>query len=151
MLKLGTEDFTTGRSLYSDHDESWTEPSAKIWVRVKFPTDQFGAIAVLGELDTGAPWSILHRELAEALGALQLDGEVTKTITSHGRMTGKLVKVPIEVVADHDNGQSLRVDATVFVSEDWTGPTLLGYSGLLEALRFALDPPRNHFYFGRAG
>ncbi len=34
-------------------------------------------------------------------------------------------------------------------SSDWPpGKTFLGYSGLLDSIRFALDPQRNHFYFG---
>ncbi len=38
---------------------------------------------------------------------------------------------------------------TFFICSDWPdGRTFLGYSGLLDSIRFALDPQANHFYFG---
>ena len=47
-----------------------------------------------------------------------------------------------------EDGQSIAVDATVFVSHEWRGQTFLGYMGLLERIRFALDPQVNDFHFG---
>jgi hypothetical protein len=44
---------------------------------------------------------------------------------------------------------SFAADGMFFVSPDWpTDQTFLGYSGLLDGIRFALDPQANHFYFG---
>jgi hypothetical protein len=44
------------------------------------------------------------------------------------------------------------MESTVFVSEDWPGPIVLGFRGFLEKLRIALDPGVRHseqlFYFG---
>jgi hypothetical protein len=37
----------------------------------------------------------------------------------------------------------------VLVSAEWLAPTFLGYMGLLERIRFAIDPQANQFYFGR--
>jgi hypothetical protein len=55
--------------------------------------------------------------------------------------------VPVLILADE--GDSLEVDAVVFVSKDWpAGKNFVGYSGLLESIRVALDPQANHFYFG---
>lgn len=52
--------------------------------------------------------------------------------------------------ADHAPGfRELTTVGTFFVSQDWpSGLTFLGYSGLLDSIRFALDPQANHFYFG---
>jgi hypothetical protein len=47
-----------------------------------------------------------------------------------------------------DDGESLEVQATVFVSRDWPAGTFLGYSGFLERIRFAVDPQQNDFHFG---
>jgi hypothetical protein len=47
-----------------------------------------------------------------------------------------------------DQGDPLDTYGTFFVSPDWPGHTFLGYSGLLDSIRFALDPQVNHFYFG---
>jgi len=48
-----------------------------------------------------------------------------------------------------DEGRSLEVDATFFISQSWRGGTFLGYTGLLDRLRIALDSPANLFYFGK--
>jgi hypothetical protein len=46
-------------------------------------------------------------------------------------------------------GESYDTEGTFFISPDWpAGRTFLGYSGLLDSIRFALDPQANHFYFG---
>jgi hypothetical protein len=47
-----------------------------------------------------------------------------------------------------DTGEPLDVPATVFVTPDWPGPNFLGYQGLLQRIRFAVDPESNRFYFG---
>ena len=57
------------------------------------------------------------------------------------------MRVPLTFEADE--GAPLVTEATFFVSADWPeGMTFLGYSGLLDSMRFALDPQANHFYFG---
>lgn len=54
------------------------------------------------------------------------------------------------ILADRGEGEDYLSEPTVFVSRQWTLGTFLGSSGLLEFMRFALDPQRNHFYFGPA-
>jgi len=62
-------------------------------------------------------------------------------------MNGYLVRLPLTLWADE--GEDLQLDGTFFVSDNWPdGMTFLGYSGLLDALRFAVDPQANDFYFG---
>lgn len=58
-------------------------------------------------------------------------------------------RLPVTLVAD--DGESLEVEAPFFVSPDWRGGTFLGYTGLLDRLRIALDSPANFFYFGSEG
>ncbi|HKI06536.1 MAG TPA: hypothetical protein VKK31_31460 [Thermoanaerobaculia bacterium] len=41
------------------------------------------------------------------------------------------------------------LDATVLVSQDWFGGSFIGYEGLLQRIRFAVDPETNLFYFGQ--
>lgn len=67
--------------------------------------------------------------------------------TRLGRFHGTLFRGLITLVADQ--GESLDVEATVFLSADWPGPNFLGYQGLLQRIRFAVDPETNLFYFGR--
>ncbi len=68
-------------------------------------------------------------------------------ITHLGLKRGYLVQVPLSFVAD--DGDPLDTEGTFFITEDWPeGLNFLGYSGLLDAVRIALDPQANHFYFG---
>lgn len=116
--------FTTGRAKYLDQ----------------------GSQADEGSADTGAPWSVLNVELAETLGLLGGDGEQVTINTRDGTFDGRLEEAILTILAE--DGQSITVDATVFVSHEWRGQTFLGYMGLLERIRFALDPQMNDFHFG---
>lgn len=100
----------------------------------------------MAQVDTGAAYSILEAELAEVLGLLDLEGQRTQVSTRLGMLSGKLVRIPLTLMADE--GSSLDLDATFFLSRDWRGATFLGYTGLLDRLRIALDAPANLFYFG---
>ena len=63
-----------------------------------------------------------------------------------GVFRGQLYRGLITLLADE--GSPLDVEATVFVTPDWPGPNFLGYQGLLQRIRFAVDPESNRFYFG---
>jgi hypothetical protein len=43
----------------------------------------------------------------------------------------------------------LTLDASWFITDNWFGPIVIGWSGCLEGFRFALDPTpgHEHFYF----
>ena len=97
-------------------------------------------------LDTGAPWSVLNAELAEALELFDRDGEPVTISSRVGTVQGKLVRAMTTLVAD--DGDSVEVDSTVFISRDWPEGNFIGYSGLLERIRFAIDPHDNAFIFG---
>ena len=90
---------------------------------------------------------MIDSEIAEEMGLFELPGEEISISTRMGVVTGKLIRVGLTILADE--GTSLSVEGTVFVSPDW-GSNFLGYSGFLEHVRFALDPGngRNDFYFG---
>ena len=79
----------------------------------------------LAQLDTGAAWSVLDTEIAEDLGLFNELGEHTNLSTRLGSMEGILVRTPFTLVAEE--GTSLRIDATVFISRDWQEGTFLGY------------------------
>jgi len=144
VLELHGQPFTRSRTKYTDHVPQRLEPTAKIYVRVLF-----GGMsrAVTAQVDTGAAWSILGSEVAERLGLFGESGEAARIRTSFGVKDGVLVRVPLRIVAEE--GESLDVTGTFFVTRDWPeGLTFLGYSGLLDSIRFALDPQVNDFYFG---
>ena len=143
MLKLNGEEFTVGRSGFHDHPPGRTsEATSKVYVKVGLQ----GIGTILAVLDTGAAWSLLEPEVAFALGLFGGSGQEVSLETRMRTIRGRLERVPLTLLADE--GQDLEMDATVFVSRDWPGKNFLGYSGLLERIRFALDPTGRDFYFG---
>ena len=133
--------FATGMSSYLDEAPGHPAATAGIHVRVEFE-----GVPVFALLDTGASWSVLTAELAKELGLLERDGERLTLSSRVGRIEGKLVSARIALLAD--DGESVELDSTVFVSEDWPSGNFIGYSGLLEKIRFAIDPGDNLFVFG---
>ena len=97
-------------------------------------------------LDTGAAWSVLNAELAGSLELFDRDGEAVTISSRLGAVQGKLVRAKTTLVAD--DGDSLDVDSTVFVSREWPAGNFIGYTGFLERIRFAIDPRDNAFIFG---
>jgi len=147
VLTLEDRPFTTGRCRYTDADGR-SVGSAKICIKVVPGEWESPVLAVL---DTGADWSVVNTEIAEDLGLFGIEGESIVLSTRFGTIAGSLVPAPMTLIADE--GDSLRIDATVFISPDWPrkAGTFLGYSGLLERIRFAVDPQRNDFFFGPIG
>ena len=146
MLKQDGEDFTTGESRFLDRLPTDAEASSKIYVKLR-PVEL--ATTLLAQLDTGSPWSILEPEVAEAVGLFDAVGEPKRLSTRGLTFEGQLVRVPVLLLAD--DGDSLEIDAIVFVSRDWPAGNFVGYSGLLESIRIALDPQANRFHFGPGG
>lgn len=144
MLRLnGGESFASGCSRFHDHASNSYEPTSKIFVKVDFSSIE---TQLLAQLDTGSPYSMLEREVAESLGLLDGDGQQVRVDTRLGLCRGRLERASLTLVADV--GDSLEVEAVFFVSTEWKGKTFLGYTGLLDHIRVALDPGTNLFYFG---
>lgn len=144
MLTLAGHRFTTGRSKYVDHHQRWREPTAKIYVRLKISNLDTSFFA---QLDTGAAWSVLAPDVARTARVPYESGDPKKINSRFGTKDGFVLRIPFTLVAE--DGESFEADGTFFISPDWPeGLSFLGYSGLLDSIRFALDPQRNHFYFG---
>jgi len=146
MLMLDVQWFTSGRARFLDQHPRFLEPTAKVFVKVSFPGIQD---SVMAQVDTGAAYSTLESEIAEALGLFDFEGQSTRISTRLGTVGGQLIRIPLALIADE--GRSLDLEATFFVSRDWRGVTFLGYVGLLDRLRIALDSPSDLFYFGENG
>ena len=101
-----------------------------------------------GLLDTASPWSILPAHLAEELGC-SLEPEPPTPSLRTGRcglISGRLERIWLRFPAEE--GDALDLNALWYVSADWNGPLVIGWKGCLEAIRFALDPSEDRFYFG---
>ena len=144
MLSLNGIPFTTGRATYRDLPPQHMSRKSAIYVQVVLPMPVGTSFYAI--VDTGTPYCIFDTEIAEALGLSFDDGESIKLRTAYGEVTGTLQRLKIELVAEQ--GDSLGIDASVFVTDDWRHGNFLGYSGLLERIRFAFDPGTNSFYFG---
>jgi hypothetical protein len=142
LLQVDGKVFARGRSRFLDSDGG-DEPTPKIFVKV-LPGN--APVPLLAQLDTGAAWSVLDGEIVEALGFLEEAGPTVSLSTRSGTVRGKLIRSSLTIVADE--GESCEVDATLFVSRDWAYGNFVGYSGLLERIRFAVDPGTSDFYFG---
>ena len=145
MLTLTSDGtaFATGRMRFLDEDPGSPEKSHKIYVKIE--PGEFGS-PVLAQLDTGAAWSILDPQIAEELALFDGQGQSTTLVTRFGRISGSLERTKLTILADE--GESIEFEATVFVSREWQAGSFLGYAGLLERVRFAVDPQKNFFYFG---
>lgn len=146
MLNRGDSTFCTGCARYRDHLPFDAEGSPKIFVRFTLPLRP--AQTLEAQLDTGAAWSVLESSIARAANLSASAGQSARLQTRLGTVRGHLHRIAVTLLADE--GHSLDVDATVFVSPEWSGGNFLGYGGLLERIRFAVDPASNRFYFGRA-
>ncbi len=146
MLKLNEEIFAPNSASYYDEDPSLESGQTSIHVQIVIKGDM--EIATLARLDPATPWVVLNAELNERLGfGAAADPDVCLQ-TAAGRMMGTLERYPIVLAAQE--GQSLEIDATLFVCNKWRRGNFLGYTGLLERIRFAVDPMSQLFYFGPA-
>jgi hypothetical protein len=91
---------------------------------------------------------MLDVEIADALSLLDGHGEPKTISTRLGDFDGRLERTSLQLLADE--GDSLSIDATIWVSRAWRFGNFLGYGGLLERIRFAVDPVGNSFHFGEA-
>jgi hypothetical protein len=91
-------------------------------------------------VDTGAEWSVVGGEMVKLVEPqASRMGQTIHYSTRLGVLQGDFYRMGVELVADH--GQNLHVDATVLLMPEWRGPAVvLGYRGLLERVRFALEP-----------
>lgn len=90
-------------------------------------------------LDTGALWSMVGGELAEALEPEGEDESFRVTLsTRFGNIEGHLHRLGVTLVADE--GDDLHVSSSLLLARTWPGPPVLGYRGFLERIRIGLDP-----------
>jgi hypothetical protein len=89
---------------------------------------------------------MLGAALADELGCRRAPGHWTISVdTRFGRLAGWLERMPLRFPAI--DGETLEVQATCFISEDWPGPNVIGWKGCLERIRFGIDPTDDSFYF----
>jgi hypothetical protein len=145
LFRRGPLPFATGGVRYVDTVEPYPMSEARIVIPLALKSV---AKPVLAVVDTGAPWCIFEPTVAQDLARcfIPLQWQVSLS-TRLGLVRGALYRGMITIPADE--GDSIDVESTVFLSPDWRGPNFIGYQGLLQRIRFAVDPEANLFYFGR--
>jgi hypothetical protein len=130
-----------GRAKYQSNVDEPTGPLlVAVLCRVGERADKETAL-----IDTASQWCLLPPAIALELGyTLNPEGE-THLHTRFGRLSGELIRLSVLFAADE--GEPAEVEATWFLSPDWPGPIVIGWSGCLERMRFAFDPRENDFYF----
>jgi hypothetical protein len=132
---------------YLDIDQTNFAATTEARILVRVALDSI-TDTVLAVMDTAAPWCIFEPRVRLALERT-LEPVIARTALSTrlGVFHGSLYRIPVRLAADE--GESLSLEATVFLSPDWRGPNFIGYQGLLQRIRFAVDPETNLFYFGQ--
>ncbi len=112
-------------------------------------------VPILAAVDTGAPYVICQPDLAKQLEPYLADrlGEAQLQIRGVA-YRGKLYLLSVTFKASR--GEDFRTLATVFVPQldpwqTWELPSFVGLTGMLDRLRFAVDPDASLFYFGPLG
>jgi hypothetical protein len=106
-------------------------------------------ISVDAFVDTGAQWTVLPPELADALGeAVQRDEYLPPErgyATRHGKLGGWLGRVIVTFPAEE--GDAVEIDSTCFLPDAWPGIVFLGWEGCMEVVSFGLNSAEKGFYF----
>jgi hypothetical protein len=145
LLRRDRTPFATGSAFYVDADSAHPHLDPRILVRLSLGLLPRPLLAVV---DTAAHWCLFEPEVGFVLRQIFRPIEIRVSLSTRlGSIYGDLYRIPIVLVAD--DGQDLDVEATVLLSPDWRGPNFIGYQGLLQRIRFAVDPETNLFYFGQ--
>lgn len=144
LLFASGEPFATGAARYFDNHPDIREPLSRVYVKF---IPEGTSLQFIALLDTGGHYCILNKSVVDEIGDRLKDAVgPAKLRTAHGLVRGELYIHRITMVAEL--GDPLGFEATVFVSPDWQGPCLIGYTGALDRLCFAVHPRDNRFYFG---
>lgn len=141
--------FATGASSFVYRPVLSTETVNRILVDIRL-----GSVQTQAYLDTGAVYMVCAPDLADTLN-LSADTRLgSEQLVFRGtRYHGDLYRVPLTFLADE--GESLDIEVTAFVpqihpEDSWPIEFLciLGMTGCMERLRFAIDPFEDMIYFG---
>ena len=148
LLFTDETSFSSGYATYAYHPVTQQENSPRIFLTISIEGVETQAF-----VDTGAPYVICKPQIARLLRLDRRSGERIQNVNLRGYyLEGTLYRLTVVLIAEM--GESLPVDATVFVPElqpdqEWQDfPSILGLNSFLERIRFAVDPAQDRFYFG---
>ena len=136
--------------------EPGEEASGRLLIEVSI-----GGLRTIAAVDTGGLYFVCHPALADDLKPYLSD---PISFTDHDRKTklgirgdeiqGDLFFLTVELLGL--DGINLPVEVLVFIpdlkpGQTWGLPSIIGWEGFLDRIRFAVDPDRSLFYFGPLG
>lgn len=100
--------------------------------------------------DTGARWTIIPQSIADLYINCFSSLESSQTLSSRfGQHTGILHLCSLRILVD--SGEDLLFETTVLVIPEWNYPIVIGFTSLLDKIRWACDPTidkQGRLYFG---
>lgn len=142
------EKFSDGAMPYEYRPATHAESTPRIVLTIAI-----GSFETSAFVDTGGVYFICAPQIARRLQLTATGVVASEKLRWRNRtLSGVLHRIPVTFYASE--GASLTIEVTAFVPviepEEWNDelPCVLGMSGCLERLRFAVDPSTNTFYFG---
>lgn len=120
---------------------------------------RFGGLEITENayLDTGAFWSIINKPTLEMTGIYDPNRNKDQPYRVRGnKLYGYLERMNVLILSDDKWGEDLLINSTFFVTDDHYGPNVIGYNGMLDHIKFALQPSikvgqDNLFLFAQSG
>jgi hypothetical protein len=135
------KDFVSGVQEYLDALPFRAEPTTRIVLSVLVEETEIATL-----LDTGATQCVLEWDVGEPLLSQSEDAVPVERALGGGVHRG--FAFPVAITFPADEGDPVSIGSIAWTAETFHGPNLVGYGGLLEKMRFALEPAENRFYFG---
>lgn len=110
-------------------------------------------VVTIAAIDTGGAYLVCEPQVARKAGLRPASSLGRQIVNIRGQSyPGHVYRQGIEILAQR--GEVLRFQGIVFVpelapGETWGLPSIMGFQGMLEFIRFAVDPLDDTFFFGR--
>lgn len=145
MIQIDSE-FLTGAIQFID--------SFKNEARIVLPLNVDG-VFIEAIVDTGAPFSILTPDIASELDIDISSGLKTPPLsTKFGEIDGFLHTLAVRIDNQVEGGYGIDLEVSFLVplpEQGWPSDyNFVGLNSFLLAIRFAIDPVENLFYFGQS-
>ncbi len=144
--------FAVGSTQYSDHYPGYESQNHIV---IPLAPSQDKSMSIRAIVDTGAKWCIIHPDIAqdwEKHFFHAYDSNQPMIIRGIKFERGKIAHA--NVVLNASSGEDLIIEARFFIPElspdqIWSFPNFIGLDGLLNFIRYAIDPSENTIYFGK--
>lgn len=143
--------FAVGSLKYSDH---YSEQSSQNHIVIPLTFVQDNSLHIRAILDTAAKWCIIDPNIAKEWEKLFFNRyDSNESVNIRGTpLKGSIAHA--QIILRATNGDDLILDARFFIpqlapNQDWLLPNFIGLDGMLNCMRFAIDPAENAIYFGK--